>query len=275
MTASLPTGAADRKAAPMAEGLLWYFPNALAAVAGVSKRGNDQHNPGQPMHHARGKSMDHADCIIRHLVDSGTVDTDGVRHSAKVAWRALALLQEELEREEGAPLARNAVVIPPPPEYDPDDVAFRKETVSELAAEAQSWGMYDCPPDLRYIGIGDVPKAGRIAPVVGGAKTWCDAKMEFDVRWDRRRDKTAPGTPADSAYLASFGPNVERDQLLSANADITDNVAFRRHAMRHKTDGAVADVQCFATNAAIPQHPMAAEALRDHDERLAGPESRL
>lgn len=108
---SLPTDAAARKAAPLAEGLLWYFPNALAAVAAVSKRGNDQHNPGQPMHHARGKSMDHADCILRHLVDAGTVDTDGMRHSAKVAWRALALLQEEIEREEGAPLPRNARAI--------------------------------------------------------------------------------------------------------------------------------------------------------------------
>lgn len=60
------------------------------------------------MHHARGKSNDHADCVVRHLLDRGTVDTDGVRHSVKVAWRALALLQEELERDEGAPLARGA-----------------------------------------------------------------------------------------------------------------------------------------------------------------------
>ena len=105
---SLPTDAAARKAAPMAEGLLWYFPNALAAVAQVSKAGNDQHNPGEPMHHARGKSSDHADCILRHLVDAGKIDSDGQRHTAKVAWRALALLQEELEREEGAPLPRNA-----------------------------------------------------------------------------------------------------------------------------------------------------------------------
>jgi hypothetical protein len=59
------------------------------------------------MHHARGKSTDHADCILRHLIDRGTVDTDGIRHSAKVAWRALALLQLELE-EAGAPLARGA-----------------------------------------------------------------------------------------------------------------------------------------------------------------------
>lgn len=108
MSASLPTDAASRKAAPMAQGLLWYFPNALAEVARVSKAGNDQHNPGKPLHHDRSKSSDHADCILRHLIDAGTHDSDGVRHSAKVAWRALALLQEELEREEGVPLARNA-----------------------------------------------------------------------------------------------------------------------------------------------------------------------
>jgi hypothetical protein len=105
---SLPHDAKARKASPIAEGVLWYFPNALAAVAAVSKAGNDQHNPGQPMHHSRNKSSDHADCILRHLIDAGTVDSDGMRHSAKVAWRALALLQEELEREEGYPLPRNA-----------------------------------------------------------------------------------------------------------------------------------------------------------------------
>lgn len=105
---SLPHDAKARKASPIAEGVLWYFPNALAAVAAVSKAGNDQHNPGQPMHHSRNKSSDHADCILRHLIDAGTVDSDGMRHTAKVAWRALALLQEELEREEGCPLPRNA-----------------------------------------------------------------------------------------------------------------------------------------------------------------------
>ena len=100
--------AAGRKQAPMAEGLLWYFPDALAAVANVSKRGNDQHNPGQPLHHARGKSTDHADCILRHLAHAGQRDSDGVRETAKVAWRALALLQEEIERDCGVPIPRNA-----------------------------------------------------------------------------------------------------------------------------------------------------------------------
>ena len=104
---SLPTEAAQRKAIPVVRGFLDYFPAAIAAVAELSRIGNEQHNPGQPMHHARGKSTDHADCVVRHLMDRGTIDTDGVRHSVKVAWRALALLQEELEAA-GAPMARGA-----------------------------------------------------------------------------------------------------------------------------------------------------------------------
>jgi len=91
----------------LATGVLDYFPDALAAVAECSKAGNDQHNPGKPLHWARAKSGDEADALLRHLMDRGTFDTDGIRHSAKVAWRALALLQKELE-EAGAPLARGA-----------------------------------------------------------------------------------------------------------------------------------------------------------------------
>jgi hypothetical protein len=106
-TATLPTGAADRKNIPIVRGLLDYFPAALAAVAELSRIGNEQHNPGEEMHWARGKSGDHADCIVRHAMDRGTIDTDNVRHSTKTAWRALALLQEELEAA-GAPLARGA-----------------------------------------------------------------------------------------------------------------------------------------------------------------------
>ena len=107
MRSALPTGKKARKDTPIARGVLDYFPAALAEVARVSKVGNDQHNPGEEMHHARGKASDHADCIVRHLIERGTLDIDGMRHSAKVAWRALALLQEELEAA-GAPLARGA-----------------------------------------------------------------------------------------------------------------------------------------------------------------------
>lgn len=95
--AHLPLEAAARKAVPVFSGVVNYFPDALVAVARVSKSGNDQHNPGQPLHWSRGKSDDHHDTLLRHLIDSGTVDTDGHRHSAKVAWRALAILQLEIE----------------------------------------------------------------------------------------------------------------------------------------------------------------------------------
>jgi hypothetical protein len=103
----LDADSATRKGYPMARGLLDYFPDALAAVAEVSKIGNDKHNPGEPMHHARGKSMDHADCIMRHLVGRGGFDGE-VRESALLAWRALALLQEEIEKDLGLPMPRAA-----------------------------------------------------------------------------------------------------------------------------------------------------------------------
>lgn len=98
---------ATRKSFPMARGLLDYFPDALAAVAQHSFIANQKHNPGEEMHHARGKSTDHADCILRHLVGRGGFDGD-LRESTALAWRALALLQEELEADLGLPLPRGA-----------------------------------------------------------------------------------------------------------------------------------------------------------------------
>lgn len=89
--------ATRRKQRPMYSGLLKYFPDALMEVAHVSFVGNEQHNPGQPLHWDRSKSTDEPDALLRHLKDAGTLDTDGTRHSAKVAWRALAMLQKELE----------------------------------------------------------------------------------------------------------------------------------------------------------------------------------
>jgi hypothetical protein len=97
-SAALPEDAAARKAIPIATGVLDYFPDAIAAVAACSWTGNQQHNPGKPLHWDRAKSSDEADALIRHFMQRGTVDTDGVRHSAKVAWRALALLQKEIEK---------------------------------------------------------------------------------------------------------------------------------------------------------------------------------
>ena len=91
--------AAWRKQRPLASGVLDYFPDALLEVAHTSWKGNEQHHPGTPLHWDKSKSSDEADALLRHLSQRGTFDTDGVRHTAKVAWRALALLQRELDNE--------------------------------------------------------------------------------------------------------------------------------------------------------------------------------
>lgn len=94
----LPTDAKARKACPVATGVLDYFPLALAEVAHVSYVGNAQHNgEGTPLKWDRSKSSDESDALIRHFLERGTIDIDGCRHSGKLVWRALALLEKELE----------------------------------------------------------------------------------------------------------------------------------------------------------------------------------
>ncbi len=99
---NLPDDPQERKKYPVASGVLRYFPDAIVEVARVSWEGNNQHNPGEPLHWARGKSNDQEDTLMRHLLDAGKRDKDGQRHSAKLAWRALAILQLEIEEEQDA-----------------------------------------------------------------------------------------------------------------------------------------------------------------------------
>lgn len=93
----LPTDAKARKAVPIYSGVLKYFPDAIAAVAECSRAGNEQHHPGEPLWWDKSKSTDEHDAMIRHAMEAGAVDRDGIRHSAKVAWRALAALQREID----------------------------------------------------------------------------------------------------------------------------------------------------------------------------------
>ena len=97
---TLLKNAEERKAAPVCTGVLDYFPDAIVEVARCSKAGSEQHHPGQPLHWDKSVSADEADALARHLIERGTLDTDEIRHSAKLAWRALALLQREIEAEE-------------------------------------------------------------------------------------------------------------------------------------------------------------------------------
>jgi hypothetical protein len=143
---TMPEGSEARKGVPLTTGVLDYFPAALAAVAKLSKFGNDKHNPGEPLHWSRGKSNDHADCIARHLVDRGVIDPETkMSHTVEVAWRALALLQEELEAA-GAPPSR-ASKFPPNP--------------GEIAERA-----YELARDM----------AQKTLPPRFGHNVWCDGK---------------------------------------------------------------------------------------------------
>ncbi len=113
---TLPTDSTRRKEFPILSGFLKYFPAAVAGAANVSKQGNDKHNPGEELHHARWKSMDHGDCIIRHLMDvedliaARSNGEPGISTEAllmevnQMVWRALAYSQQ-LHEECGAPPA--------------------------------------------------------------------------------------------------------------------------------------------------------------------------
>lgn len=117
---TLPIDSKERKDYPILSGCVKYFPAALAGVSHISKLGNDKHNPGQPMHHARKKSTDHGDCIIRHLMDAedllsafkkGNKDVTKemiLTEINQLAWRALAYSQVIHEEIDNAPLAPNA-----------------------------------------------------------------------------------------------------------------------------------------------------------------------
>ena len=95
----------ERKQMPVFSGVLKYFPDAIREVAKTSWIGNQQHHPNKPLHWDRSKSGDELDALTRHLMEAGEIDTDLIRHSAKVAWRALANLQKELEENGEAPLS--------------------------------------------------------------------------------------------------------------------------------------------------------------------------
>jgi hypothetical protein len=122
MKLTLGTDSNARKDIPVTSGVLKYAPAAIAGIAKISKAGNDKHNPGQPLHHARGKSTDHSDCIVRHTMDVNDIIAYIERSEAKdlkvheqllneasqLAWRALIWSQELHEKYGGSPLAPGA-----------------------------------------------------------------------------------------------------------------------------------------------------------------------
>lgn len=102
LPSTLPNGSKERKEYPLADVLFGQFPAAMVAIARHSYKGNDKHNPGEPLQDNRALSKDDANCIMRHLLEG---DYEAV------AWRAVRLLQKKLEQE-GAPVAPLAMFAP-------------------------------------------------------------------------------------------------------------------------------------------------------------------
>lgn len=116
---SLPTDNDARKALPIFTFLTAFFPDAYVEIVKVAQAGNVQHSPGEPLHWARGKSMDQMNTAMRHMFDYGTgqtKDTDGQYHLAKAAWRLMAQLQ--LDIENAGAVARRAWVVADPQSGD-------------------------------------------------------------------------------------------------------------------------------------------------------------
>jgi hypothetical protein len=111
MTA-LPKDYNARKALPLFDFLTKYFPLAVVELTKVAVAGNEQHNPGEPLHWARGKSMDQLNTAMRHMFDHGmgnvydeTSPTVGpTMHLAKAAWRLLAEVQLLCEARDAEPV---------------------------------------------------------------------------------------------------------------------------------------------------------------------------
>lgn len=212
MNTTLPTDSEARKGVPLVSGCLDYFPAALAGVARISKAGNDKHNPGQPLHHARGKSTDHADCIVRHLVDvqglladldrageyllkDGILDEyqrNILTEVSALAWRALALSQELHERF-GAPLAPGARLPDGPRpvvcELSPVDFGAVGEPVT--VATGNEAGEFDgsqlvvmAAPPVREVWINSAPSNPQPAAPA-------PFRIEAGKRYLRRNGKTS------------------------------------------------------------------------------------
>jgi hypothetical protein len=124
---SLGTDAKARKALPIMR-VLGYFTAALAGLTRHAVRGNAAHNPGEPLHWARGKSGDHAECVGRHSFDlmdimawlernpehpdrAAVIEMASHEHDARV-WRTCADSQEFYEKYLGAPMSPSSVAAP-------------------------------------------------------------------------------------------------------------------------------------------------------------------
>ena len=96
---TITTDAKARKAIPIHTTLFKYWPDAVAALAECCVVGGAQHGQEvSELHWDRAKSGNELDAMMRHALDAGYLDTDQIRHSTKILFRAFCNLQLELEK---------------------------------------------------------------------------------------------------------------------------------------------------------------------------------
>ena len=85
----LPSAAEERKQIPVYSAFVRFFPRAIVAVTKMSMEGQRQHNAnGDSIKWIRSASSDDKDALMRHVLEEDW---------AKVAWRAMAILEKHLE----------------------------------------------------------------------------------------------------------------------------------------------------------------------------------
>lgn len=192
----IPQDDATRKAAPLFRGLLGYFPAALFEVAAHSLDSDLKHGapPEDAPHWMRGKSTDHEDTIIRHLIDAGprrarfhprelfggdppkgSSAKDGRRYHLRcIAWRALALLQEDCEADGAAPGVSS--IFPEPADKLRAAVEALRHPAEKLAIDAFRRETADLP-----LQVGTPPSLGRGHPGADAVFEQLQEKRQRDV----------------------------------------------------------------------------------------------
>ncbi len=219
---SLPTDYAARKAIPLAL-VLDYFPDALAEVARVIAVGQAQHST-----HGwdRAKSGDEASTLLRHFLERGGIDTDGVRHSAKMAWRALALLQKEIEAATGCGISRGS--------YDSRELAAPEQPPEacigpDLAAQRESWARGE-------MAMGnDADEARERAALTDPAPAPASEPTELYMPKEGERVRVVWVDPTDHSPSHNVGDVV----LIAGNASRNDehSIYISRHDCHGRASG--------------------------------------
>lgn len=110
--ASLPTTGAvklDGGKSPAMRGMAAYFPNALLAVADVSRFGYVKYGEWGGWRKVDDAIPRYADAMMRHLLARASGEMfdqeSKLRHAAQLAWNALALLELELQNARSEPVS--------------------------------------------------------------------------------------------------------------------------------------------------------------------------